>query len=398
MNNQWRFKGNELKYLKDVIDSGEGSGTLGSYNNAFENLYAKTTNAKYAVTFNSGTSTLHAALDALGVGYGDEVIIPPLTVYSNFAVTIAANAIPVFADVERDTFNIDPDDIERKITSKTKAIMPVSLYGLSADFDRIMDIAKRHNLVVINDAAEAHGATWNNKPINDFAHITSYSTENSKHLTTGDGGIITTNDEMAAKRCRKFGSMGYALMTASEGRLRLNKEVFQDPNYKRHDGFAYNYRMPEVAAAVGLAQTERFDFFVGLREKIGLEMYDIASSSKSFIPQKKIPGARNVYWTFAGRMVNEDVNWQDFRKKYIEFGGESVFAAWALTYDEPVISEGIFKKQNPPLYSNLEYYKKDYPVAEEIQPQLMQLPLNYSSFEEARPQFDALEKTLKYYD
>ena len=100
-----------------------------------------------------------------------------------------------------------------------------------------MEIANKHNLVVINDAAEAHGATWNNKPINDYAHITSYSTENSKHITTGDGGILTTNDEMTAKKCRKFGSMGYALMTASEGRLRLNKEVFQDPSYKRHDGF-----------------------------------------------------------------------------------------------------------------------------------------------------------------
>ena len=398
MNNQWRFKGNELKYVKDVIDSGEGSGTTGSYNNAFEELFAKTTKAKYAVTFNSGTSTLHAALDSLGVSYGDEVIIPPLTVYSNFAVTIAANAIPVFADVEKDTFNIDPDEIEKKITPKTKAIMPVSLYGLSADFDRIMEIAKRHNLVVINDAAEAHGATWNNKPINDYAHVTSYSTENSKHITTGDGGIITTNDEMTAKKCRKFGSMGYTLMTASEGRLRLNKDVFQDPTYKRHDGFAYNYRMPEVAAAIGLAQTERFEFFIGLREKIGLRMYEIASSSNNLIPQKKISGARNTYWTFAARMVNEDVKWQDFRKKYIELGGESIFAAWALTYDEPIVSEGIFKKQNPDLYSNIEYHKEDFPVAEEIQPQLMQFPLNYSSYEEAQPQFDALEKTLKYYN
>ncbi len=398
MNNQWRFKGNELKYVKDVLDSGEGSSTTGSYNKAFEELFASKNDAKYAVTFNSGTSTLHAALDALGVSYGDEVIIPPLTVYSNFAVTIAANAIPVFADVEEDTFNICPKDIERKITSKTKAIMPVSLYGLSCDLDQIMSIAKKHDLVVINDAAEAHGATWNNKQISEYAHVTSYSTENSKHISTGDGGIITTNDEMTAKRCRKFGSMGYALMTADEGRLRLNKEVFQDPNYKRHDGFAYNYRMPEVAAAVGLAQTEKYEFFIELREKIGQQMREIALTSDFLIPQKKIDGARNTYWTFAARMVRPDIKWQDFRKKFIEFGGESIFAAWALTYDEPIVAEGIFKKQNPALYANIEYKKSDYPIAEKIQPQLMQFPLNYSSYEESEPQLDALEKTLRFYE
>ena len=250
---------------------------------------------------------------------------------------------------------------------------------------------------MVEDAAHAVGAKYKGLTIGSISDFTMFSFQAIKHITTGDGGILTSNDEMTAKKCRKFGSMGYALMTASEGRLRLNKEVFQDPNYKRHDGFAYNYRMPEVAAALGLAQTERFEFFIGLREKIGLRMYDIASSSDTLIPQKKIPGARNTYWTFAARMVNEDVKWQDFRKKYIEFGGESVFAAWALTYHEPVVSEGIFKKQNPSLYSNIEYFKEDCPVAEEIQPQLMQFPLNYSSYEEAEAQFDALEKTLRYY-
>ena len=187
MNNQWRFQGNELKYVTDVLASGEGSSTSGNYNTLFERLFAEKVNAKYAVTFNSGTSTLHAALNAVGVSHGDEVIMPPVTVISNFDVTISCNAIPVFADVNKDTFNIDPKDIERKITSKTKAIMPVSLYGQSCDLESIMNIAKKYNLLVINDAAEAHGATHNNKPIDDYAHITSYSTENSKHIATGDG-------------------------------------------------------------------------------------------------------------------------------------------------------------------------------------------------------------------
>ncbi|MDA9020783.1 DegT/DnrJ/EryC1/StrS family aminotransferase [Gammaproteobacteria bacterium] len=397
MNNQWRFKGNELNYLKDVIASGEGSSTAGSYNKAFEELFAKKNEAKFAVTFNSGTSTLHAALDALDIRYDDEIIIPPLTVISNFQVCIASNSIPVFADVNKDTFNICPDDIERKITSKTKAIMPVSLYGLSADMDRIMAIAKKYKLAVIHDAAQAHGATWNNKPINFYGDITSYSTENSKHIATGDGGIITTNDEMLAKKCRKFGSLGYALMTANDGRVRLAKSSFQDPNYKRHDAFAFNYRMPEVAAAVGLAQTERYEEFINLREKIGSEFREIAICSDFLIPQKEIQGARNTYWTFAAKMINSDIPWQDFRKKYIEYGGESIFAAWALTYDEPVVADGHFKKHNPVLYKNIDYSEISCPDAEEIQPQLMQFPLNYKDLDEAQIQFKALKETLDYF-
>jgi len=399
MNNQWRFKGNEIKYLTEVLDSGEGSSTMGNFNSEFEKLFAKKTGAKYAVTFNSGTSTLHAALDALGVGYGDEVIIPLVTVYSNFAVTIAANAIPVFADVDPDTYNIDPVDIEKRITSKTRAIMPVSLYGLSCDLDAIMSIAEKYNLVVINDAAEAHGATYNNNPISDYAHITSFSTENSKHITTGDGGIITTNDPELAKKCRKFGSLGYHAMTAESGKVRLiEKDELQDPSYKRHDSFAYNYRMPEVAAAVGLAQTEKYEFFVDLRESIGLKMYDIALQSSYLIPQKKISGIRNTYWTFAARFIHPTVKWQEFRKKFMENGGESIYGCWALTYDEPVVSEGNYKYHNPELYSELKYERSSYPIAEKIQPQLMLFPLNYPSLEVAMPIIDALEKTLKYYE
>ncbi len=399
MNNQWRFTGNELKYVSDVIASGEGSSTSGNYNSLFEQAFAKKCGAKYAVTFNSGTSTLHAALHALEVGYGDEVIMPPVTVISNFDVTIAANAIPVFADVDPETFNICPKDIEKRITPKTKAIMPVSVYGLSCDLGPIMEIAKKHNLVVINDAAEAHGATYQNKPISDYANITSYSTENSKHIATGDGGIITTNDPEMAKRCRKFASLGYHAMTADSGKVRLiAKDELQDPTYKRHDSFAYNYRMPEVAAAIGLAQTERYENFVDTRESIGLAMHDVVSTSNFMIPQKKIEGSRNTYWTFATRFTHTEVTWQEFRKKFMENGGESIYGCWALTYDEPVVANGQYKYHNPPLYNSLEYDRASYPNAEIIQPQLMLFPVNYPSLNDAKPVIEALEKTLRHYE
>lgn len=257
MKNTWRFGELEFKYIREVLDSGFGSSTSGSMNNRFEKAFADKVGAKYAITFNSGTSTLHAALEAVGVKAGDEVIIPPLTVVSNVDVILAQNAIPVFADIDPDTFNIDPKDIERKITKKTKAIMPVSLYGLCCDMDPILGLAKKYGLGVINDAAEAHMATYKGKKIAELGDIVSYSLENSKHITTGDGGIVVTNNEDMAVKMRKFGSLGYGAMKSGDGRIRINRDVFQDPSYKRHDSFGYNYRMPEVAAALGLAQTER---------------------------------------------------------------------------------------------------------------------------------------------
>ena len=398
MKHQWRFRGNEIDYIKEVLISGEGSSTAGNFNNEFEKLFASKVGAKYGVTFNSGTSTLHAALDALDVRHGDEVIVPPITVISNFDVIIASNAVPVFVDVDPYTFNIDINDLKSKITKKTKAIMPISVYGLSCDLDPIMEIAKENNIGVINDAAEAHGSTYKNKPIGGIADITSYSTENSKHITTGDGGIITTNDEELATRMRKFGSLGYAAMKANEGRIRLDKSVFQDPSYKRHDSYGLNYRMPEVAAAVGLAQTERYEEFVERRVSLGKLMREVSEDSKIVLPQKKIEGSKNTYWTFAARLVNPEIKWQDFRSKFIEFGGESIFGCWALTYDEPVVEKGFYKTHNPMLYNDLVFSHGICPNAEKIQPQLMLFPTNYQKIEEGEIQAEALSKTIRYYE
>jgi len=398
MKNTWRFKGNELKYIKEVLSSGEASGTTGNMNKRFEEAFSKKVGAEYAITFNSGTSTLHAALDAVGVEPGDEVIIPPLTVLSNADVCLAQNAIPVFADIDSDTFNIDPKDIERKITEKTKAIMPVSLYGLSCDLDPIMEIARKHNICVINDAAEAHMAIYKGRPIAEIAHITSYSLENSKHITTGDGGIVVTNNEDFAQKMRKFGSMGYTIIKSADGRVRiLDKEVFQDPNYKRHDSFGYNYRMPEIAAAVGLAQLERIDFFIRLRIDIANMYAEIIKDCDYLIPQKTPEGYKNTYWTYTVKYEHPDVSWQDFRKKYIEFGGDGIYAAWALSYEETLFSSEVYKKRCPWVYNGLSYPRGICPVAEEIQPKLMQFVNNYQSMDEAKPKVDALNKTINYF-
>ena len=397
MKNTWRFSANELNYVREVIDSGFGSGTSGGMNNRFEAAFAEKVGAKYAITFNSGTSTLHAGLFALGVHAGDEVIIPPLTVISNVDVVIAQNAIPVFADVDPHTFNIDPDDVRRKITPRTKCIMPVSLYGLSCDLDPIMEVARAHGIGVINDAAEALGATYKGKPIAKIADITSYSTENSKHIATGDGGIIVTNNEDYATAMRKYGSLGYAAMKSGEGRIRINKDIFQDPNYKRHDSLGLNYRMPEVAAALGLAQTERMEHFVNLRVGIGELYLEALQGCDYLIPQRTPKGWLNTYWTFAATYERKDVSWQQFRKKYIEFGGDGIYAAWALSYEETLMAEGHYRKHCPMIYDKLQYPRGICPNAEAVQPKLMQFVTNYGSVDEARPMADALRRTIKFF-
>ena len=397
MKNTWRFTGNELNYVREVIDSGFGSGTSGGMNNRFETAFAEKVGAKYAITFNSGTSTLHAALFALGVHAGDEVIVPPLTVISNVDVIFAQNAVPVFADIDPDTFNIDPDEIRRKITPRTKCIMPVSLYGLPCDLDPIMEIARDHGIGVINDAAEAHGAIYKGRPIGNIADITSYSTENSKHIATGDGGIVVTDNEEYAVAMRKFGSLGYAAMKSGDGRIRINKDIFQDPGYKRHDCLGLNYRMPEVAAALGLAQTERLEHFVNLRVGIAGLYQDAIRGCDYLAPQHTPEGWLNTYWTFAVKYGHPEVLWQEFRRKYVEFGGDGIYAAWALSYDETLMARGHYKKQCPMVFDALEYPHGLCPVAEAVQPRLMQFVTNYGSLDEARPMADALRKTIEFF-
>jgi perosamine synthetase len=366
-------------------------------NNRFEKAFAEKVGARYAITFNSGTSTLHAALDAVGVGAGDEVITSPLTVVCNGNVILAQNAIPVFADVDPDTFNIDPADVERKITPRTRAIMPVSLYGLPCDLDPLMELARKHDLFVINDAAQAHMAEYKGKPIASIAHISSYSLENSKHITTGDGGIVVTSDEALAVRMRKMGSLGYAALTSGDGRIRLNKKIFQDPAYRRHDSYGCNYRMPEVAAALGLAQTERMDHFVGLRLKIA-EMYREAIADAPYlVPQKNPPGFFNTYWCYALKYEREDVSWYDFRDQCMAYGGDGIYAAWALVYEETLFSSGEFKKRAPHYYRDVSFPRGICPVAERIQPRIMQFVNNYGSPEEAAPRVEALRKTIQHF-
>ena len=183
LSNPIKYLGNELEYLKKVLQSESWSATVGSWNQELEKAFARKIGTKYGIALNSGTSTLHAALEAAGVKPGDEVISPTVTVIMDTTATLHANAIPVYVDVDPETFTINPKDIERKMTPKTKAIITVGIYGLSPDMDPIMELAKKHGIVVIEDNAQCFLNTYKGRMAGTIGHMSSYSFENTKHIS-----------------------------------------------------------------------------------------------------------------------------------------------------------------------------------------------------------------------
>lgn len=398
INNPSKYLGNELKYLGKVLEGDSWSATGGSWTNNLEREFAKKFHAKYAVAFNSGTSTLHAALEAAGVGPGDEVISPALTVIMNTTATLHANAIPVYADIDPRTFNIDPKDVERRITPKTKAIMAVSLYGLPADMDPIMDLAKKYNLILIEDNAECVLSTYKGRLLGTVGHIASYSFENTKHISCGEGGMIITNNEQYAEMARKIGGHGFKNLKAEEGRIRLTGDVFQNPNYKRHDVLGWNYRLSEFNAAVALAQLERVEALIELRVKSAKMFMDVMAGCDYLIPQNTPDGYTNSFYALAVKYEGRDsigVSWEDFRKAYIAEGGDGFYGAWSVPYLEPMVAERQFVKRCPWVYEHIYYEKGLCPVAEEIQTKIMQFKTNYRDTKLAEMKAVALNKVIK---
>lgn len=385
----WRFDGNERKYLSEVLSSGFGASESGSANEKLEVLFAQKHHQNYAIGFNSGTSTLHAALYALGVGVGDEVLVPNLTVaMCGFAIW-QCGATPVFVDVKEDTFLMDPVDIERKVTDKTKAIMVVHLYGLMCEMNKVLKIAKDNNIYIIEDCAQCFLAKDDKGRISGtIGDVGSWSFENSKHLSSGDGGIVTTDNSELARKIRQFGGVGFKNLTATSGKVRIDRDKFQNPNWERHNILAYNYRLPELCAAVALAQTERIEYFCNLRIKMALEYEKVIKETNTQLltPQVNPPGYKNSYYTYACLFnSNLGISWEKFRLKYIKYGGDGVFAAWKNMSQEPCF------RDNKIGYG-------ETPVALKIQKDLMQFTTNQQNKTERSVQVNALIKTLNHFN
>ena len=259
--------GNEKKYLNEVLENKRENRP---FTDRLEESFAKRYDTKYAIAMNSATSAIHSALVAAGIKEGDEVITTPYTVLVDSSIPIIHRAVPVFADIDYKTHNIDPKSIESRITEKTKAIIPVSYHGLPYDIDAVMEIAKKHNLIVIEDNAQTQLSKYKDRLISQDAHMSVWSFERTKHISTGEGGMLTTNNEKFAIEARKFAGMGFMNLTAGKSKMvAITPQDFQRPDYVRHDRLGLNYRYNEFCAAVALAQLERLDEIVSLRQKIG---------------------------------------------------------------------------------------------------------------------------------
>lgn len=228
----------ELKAIREVLLSGRF--VSGRKVEEFEERFADYLDVKYAVAVNSGTAALHIALILLGVKLGDEVVVPPLSFFATIEAVLYQGATPAFADIDPRNFCLDPQDVERKITKVTVAIIPVHLFGNAADMDGIMEVAKRHDLAVVEDAAQAHGTEYKGRKVGGIGDMGIFSFYATKHMTTGEGGALVTNDKEWARMARIIRNHG---MTDAS----------------HHDYLGYNYRMNEMAAAMGIVQLGRLD-------------------------------------------------------------------------------------------------------------------------------------------
>ncbi|MEW6715909.1 MAG: DegT/DnrJ/EryC1/StrS aminotransferase family protein [Chloroflexota bacterium] len=386
-----RISEKEKAYVDEVLDSQFRTSAGGKMTKRLEELFAQMFNVEYAISFINGTATLHAALAAAGVGPGDEVIVPPLTMSSTSFAVLHADAIPVFADIDPFTWTISPHSIIERITPRTKAIIPVAIYGLSPDMDAIMDVATQYHLFVLEDDAQCFLGYYKGKIVGSLGHAASFSFQSSKHMSSGEGGMVTTNDMELANKIRRFNSLGYAAVGAKEGKI--TKETIQDPKYERHASVGWNYRMPELCAAVALGQLERLRDLVDFRIRSAALFADAVSGCQWLVPQSVPEGYTHSYWSYVLKLINHDISWYDFRRKYLEFGGDGYYAAWQLTYLEPAFRDVTFKVAQPQIYA-----PGLCPVAESIQPRLIQLKTNYFNVDEMEVQAEALMKTIKYFD
>lgn len=271
------LNGNEKKYVNECLDTSWIS-SRGRFVTEFENHFAQRIEVAHAASVCNGTVAIHLALLALGIGPGDEVIVPTLTYIASANAIAYTGATPVFVDSLASTWQIDPEDVRRHITPRTKAIMPVHLYGQSCDMDAIMAIASEHKLFVVEDCAEAFGTLYKGRHVGTFGDISTFSFFGNKTITTGEGGMVVTNDKTLSERARHYKGQGLA----------AHREYW-------HDVIGYNYRMTNIAAAIGLAQLERADQFIEAKRQLA-ERYRSALAGLPLEMHQEQAGTRHSYW------------------------------------------------------------------------------------------------------
>lgn len=271
------LSGKEREYVLECLDSSWIS-SKGRFIPEFERQFASYVNARFATTVSNGTVALHLALTALGIGHGDEVIVPTLTYIASANAVSYTGATPVFVDSDQAFWQISPSDIRAKITPRTRAIMPVHLYGAACDMDAIMAIAREHNLFVIEDCAEAIGTLYKGRHVGTFGDIATFSFFGNKTMTTGEGGMVITNDQTLYERSVHFKGQGLA----------TSRQYW-------HDVIGYNYRMTNICAAIGMAQLERVDAFIVAKRRLA-DAYRRRLDGLGLTFHEEAADTRHSYW------------------------------------------------------------------------------------------------------
>ena len=369
-----KYNGNELEYVTRVLSSEDPNDAGVAWVPQLECAFAERFGKKYGIACNSATSGLHMALAAAGVSPGDEVISPALNVVMGAYVTLHLGAVPVFADVDPFTHNIDPDDVAKKITPKTKAILAVAWNGLPIDIDPLMALAEKYGIVVIEDLAEDVLGVNQGRLSGTVGHMGVWSFNFKKHLRGAtEGGLILTDDPDLATKARKFGGIGYKTLGPDGGSINFGRRDVQNPHFERFDAIGLNYRMSQISAAVCLAQVERMDDLVAKRKIIGRMYLDALGGADWMVPQGVPDGYVHSYYSCAFDYCGAEmrgVPWQTFYDRFMDLGGDGFYAELQCPYNEPAMRnlEVAGRKVRP---------ESGCPVAEDLQPRLMKFKTSY---------------------
>lgn len=330
------FMGNEKKYLNECIDTGWIS-SEGPFIKKFEDQFSSYVNRSYGIAVSNGSAALDIAVKALKIGMGDEVILPAFTIISPAQSIVTARTTPVLVDSDPLTWNMDVTLIESKITSKTKAILVVHIYGLPVDMDPILELCAKYKLFLIEDAAEMHGQTYKGKKCGSFGDISIFSFYPNKHITTGEGGMIVTNNQELSLECQKLRNLAFE----PNGRRFVHKEI------------GWNYRMTNMQAALGLAQLENIEYHIQRKKEIGALYQRGFENLIDFVkPISKTDYAENIYWVY-GLLAKDEVS----NKKVVDFLADKQIGTrpffWCM-HEQPVFIEmGLFHNEKYPVAENL---------------------------------------------
>ena len=331
--NQVSLDGNEKAYLNQCIDTGWIS-SEGPFVRQFEEQFAAQVGRQYGIAVSNGSVALDAAVVALGVGKDDEVIMPTFTIISCAAAVVRAGAKPVLVDSDPFTWNMNVDEVKKRTTNRTKAIMVVHIFGLPVDLDPIIDLAARNGIQIIEDAAEMHGQTYKEHPCGSFGNVSTFSFYPNKHVTTGEGGMIVTDSVELAEKCRG-----------------LRNLCFQPRKRFIHEDLGWNFRMSNLQAALGVAQLERLDAFVERKRRMGKQYTELLSEVSALqLPLPRTEYAQNIYWVY-GLLLKDDVGFdaEEAMCRLKELGIETRPFFWPM-HEQPVFKKmGLFDSESHPV-------------------------------------------------